>query len=75
MKYFPPKLTFAWIRQAYANNELEPSELIDEIIRRSEAASDKNIWIVPPAHIIIDKYLKALLRTEVLSRSGEYRLR
>lgn len=60
MKYFPPKLTFAWIRQAYANNELEPSELIDEIIRRSEAASDKNIWIVPPAHIIIDKYLKAL---------------
>ncbi len=60
MKYFPPKLTFAWIRQAYASNELEPSELIDEIIRRAEAASDKNIWIVPPAHSITDRYLKAL---------------
>lgn len=60
MKYFPGKITLTWVRQAYRNNELTPYELVDEIIRRSNAAKDKNIWIMPPSHELADKYIKNL---------------
>ncbi len=60
MKYFPDKLSIAWIKQAYKNNELTPKELIDEIIRRADSKKEKNIWIVAPSHELTDKYIKNL---------------
>ncbi len=56
MKYFPEKLTIKWIKQAYEKNELTPSELASEIIRRASAAEEKNIWIVPPSEELISRY-------------------
>ncbi|MDY3258349.1 MAG: allophanate hydrolase [Ruminococcus callidus] len=60
MKYFPEKLTIGWIKQAYANNELTPYELADEIIKRVKNNHEKNIWIVPPSHKLLDKYIDEL---------------
>ena len=60
MKYFPEKLTFEWIRSSYESGELLPEELIEEIIVRSEKYSEKNIWIVPPSHDLIDSFVKKL---------------
>lgn len=60
MKYFPEKLTLSWVKQAYKSKELTPYELTDEIIRRANAAAEKNIWIVPPSHELTDKYIKNL---------------
>lgn len=60
MKYFPKKLTFQWVKQAYDHNELTPTELVDEIIRRSEKTKEKNIWIVPPSHELTNKYIDNL---------------
>ncbi|MFI3167385.1 MAG: allophanate hydrolase [Bacillota bacterium] len=49
MTYFPNKLSITWIKQAYSANQITPAELLQEIIKRSEAVSDKNIWITPPS--------------------------
>ena len=57
MKYFPKKLTLTWIKHSYETGELNPNELIEEVIKRSESTKDKNIWIVPPSHELIDKYV------------------
>lgn len=60
MKYFPEKLSITWIKNSYKSGELTPLELINEIIRRSEETKEKNIWIVPPSHEIVDKYINNL---------------
>lgn len=60
MKYFPEKLSIRWVKTCYDSGELSPSELIEEIISRSEKQVEKNIWIVPPSHDLIDGYVKAL---------------
>lgn len=60
MKYFPEKLSMQWVMACYDSGELNPSELIEEIILRSEKQAEKNIWIVPPSHDFIDRYVKAL---------------
>lgn len=60
MKYFPEKLSFKWIMQAYDKNELSPGDLADEIIRRSKKEADKNIWIVPLTKELTEKYISKL---------------
>lgn len=48
MKYFPQKLTFTWIRNSYQAGNLTPTELAEEIVRRSKEYCDYNVWIVEP---------------------------
>ena len=37
--FFPKKFTVSYIKQAYQNGEFTPTELIEEIIKRSEKYS------------------------------------
>lgn len=60
MKFFPEKLTYQWVKQAYDSGELTPKELVNEIIIRAEKTKEKNIWIVPPSCELIDKYIDKL---------------
>lgn len=57
--FFPQKLTFNWIKNAYENG-LTPKALIEEIILRAEKTKDYNIWITPPSMDISLKYIEAL---------------
>ena len=47
--FFPKKFTVSYIKQAYQNGEFTPTELIEEIIKRSEKYSEYNVWIVKPS--------------------------
>lgn len=60
MQHFPKRLTIQWIKSGYANNQLTPKELIEEIIKRANVHQEKNIWITKPSMEFIDKYIKAL---------------
>jgi len=60
MKYFPDRLTIAWLQKSYAAGELTPAELMQEILRRSAAHLEKNIWITPPSAEFIQKYIDRL---------------
>ncbi|WP_294374446.1 allophanate hydrolase [uncultured Clostridium sp.] len=60
MKYFPQKLTITWIKNSYKSKELTVEELINEIIRRSEANKEKNVWITAPSMELIKPYLDKL---------------
>lgn len=60
MKYFPTKLSITWLINSYKSGELNPIELAEEIIRRSEKYEDYNIWIIKPSMDLIKKYIKAL---------------
>lgn len=60
MKNFPEKISITWVKQAYKNKELTPFELIDEIMKRVDLTKEKNIWIVPPTHELIDSYINNL---------------
>ncbi|WP_151737640.1 allophanate hydrolase [Paenibacillus tengchongensis] len=57
---FPARLTAGWLRGLYLNGELEPEEVMREIIRRAERDRKMNIWIEPPAEAKIRPYLEAL---------------
>ncbi|MNO12448.1 Allophanate hydrolase [compost metagenome] len=56
----PAILTIQELRKKYANGELTPGDVIDEIIRRAKADEQYNIWITPPSNGRIQKYLDAL---------------
>jgi len=60
MRYFPDRLTIAWLQKSYADGELTPVELMQEIMRRSEAHREKNIWITPPSPEVFQKYIDKL---------------
>ena len=60
MKYFPEKLSFTWIKKVYKSGELTPSELIDEVIRRAQTYSQKNVWIIPPSKEFCQSYIEGL---------------
>lgn len=60
MTFFPKKLTCAWIKQAYKNNDLTPKDLIGEILNRCQNYTEKNIWIVTPSMELCQKYIDNL---------------
>ncbi|MBB2183287.1 allophanate hydrolase [Lachnospiraceae bacterium MD1] len=60
MKYFPKKLSIAWIEKRYESGELSPLELANEIIRRAKEYEDYNIWIVKPSMDMMKQYIDAL---------------
>lgn len=60
MKYFPQKLTFTWIRNSYQSGNLTPTELVEEIVRRSKKYHDYNVWIVEPDMKYIKTYIDML---------------
>ncbi len=53
-------MTIKKLHQAYDQESITPAGLIEEIIKKAEAYSDKNIWITGPDMSFIDKYLKKL---------------
>lgn len=57
--YIPEKLSFKWLKSAYSDG-FTPSELVDEIIKRANENSEKNIWIVKPSMELIRKYIENL---------------
>ncbi|MCR5494014.1 MAG: allophanate hydrolase [Treponema sp.] len=63
MKFFPEKLTIEWISSCYQSGELNPLELVEEIIQRSQKYTEKNIWIVPPQMELIKPYIEKLGKT------------
>lgn len=56
----PNKLTIAWLREKYFNNEIKPEEVIAEIIQRAKEDEGLNIWITPPVIENIQPYLDRL---------------
>ncbi len=56
----PKLLSIHNLREKYKSNELTPEKLIQEIIRRSEADKEMNIWITPPSMEWIQPYLDNL---------------
>lgn len=58
--FFPKKFTVSYIKQAYQNGEFTPTELIEEIIKRSEKYSEYNVWIVKPSMELIKNYIANL---------------
>ncbi|MEK3991676.1 allophanate hydrolase [Robertmurraya sp. FSL R5-0851] len=56
----PKQLSIHNLREKYKSNELTPEKLIQEIIRRSEADKEMNIWITPPSMEWIQPYLDNL---------------
>ena len=57
---FPQKLTVKWIKERYSAGELTPATLVEEIVRRADAAKEKNIWIIAPSLQFAKPYLEAL---------------
>ncbi|PWV95983.1 allophanate hydrolase [Paenibacillus cellulosilyticus] len=56
----PEQLTISWLQEQYKNGTITPEEVVTEIIRRSEADADMNIWITPPSAEWIRPYLEWL---------------
>ncbi|GAE36735.1 allophanate hydrolase [Halalkalibacter akibai] len=56
----PEKLTVDWLKERYKANELTPEDVVSEIIKRSNADQEMNIWITPPSMEIIKPYLDGL---------------
>lgn len=56
----PKLLSIHNLREKYKSNELTPEKLIQEIIQRSEADKEMNIWITPPSMEFIKPYLDNL---------------
>ncbi|MGS2779084.1 allophanate hydrolase [Robertmurraya sp. GLU-23] len=56
----PKLLSIHNLREKYKSNELTPEKLIQEILQRSEADKEMNIWITPPSMEFIKPYLDNL---------------
>ncbi|TYP79196.1 allophanate hydrolase [Paenibacillus methanolicus] len=56
----PLSLTIDWLHEQYETSLLKPEEVVAEIIRRSQADADMNIWIAPPNLERIQPYLDRL---------------
>lgn len=60
MIYFPERLTIPWLKQAYQNKTVTPTQVVEHIIQKSADYEDYNIWIVKPELANIKPYLDAL---------------
>ncbi|GMK41642.1 allophanate hydrolase [Paenibacillus sp. CCS19] len=60
----PERLTVGWLQEQYRSGTITPEEVMAEIIRRSEADVDMNIWITPPSMEMIRPYLEWLKTTD-----------
>jgi allophanate hydrolase len=60
----PKLLSIHNLREKYKSNELTPEKLIQEIIQRSEADKEMNIWITPPSMEFIQPYLDNLKKVD-----------
>lgn len=60
----PKQLSILNLREKYNSNELTPEKLIQEIIQRSEADKELNIWITPPSMEMIQPYLDHLKKMD-----------
>lgn len=60
----PKLLSIHNLRDKYKSNELTPEKLIQEIIQRSEADKEMNIWITPPSIELIQPYLDHLKKMD-----------
>ncbi|HZG55261.1 allophanate hydrolase [Paenibacillus sp.] len=56
----PLRLTMSWLKDRYAQGDLSPETIAEEIVRRSTADAEKNIWIAPPSMDRIRPYLERL---------------
>lgn len=56
----PEQLTIEWLKEQYRSGSLTPEEVMVEIVRRSEADADMNIWITPPSMELVRPYLEWL---------------
>lgn len=56
----PLNLNIQALRQAYADGELTPQAVVEQIVARSAAFADHNIWITPPALDWIQPYIDGL---------------
>lgn len=60
MKHFPERLSIKWLESVYESGDFTPADVVNEIISRSMKYIEKNIWIVPPSHDLIDSYVAGL---------------
>ncbi|WP_318152817.1 allophanate hydrolase [Paenibacillus terricola] len=60
----PEQLTIRWLQEQYRNGALTPEDVVAEIIRRSEADANMNIWITPPSMELIRPYLERLQKLD-----------
>jgi allophanate hydrolase len=60
----PKLLSIHNLREKYKSNELTPEKLFQEIIQRSEADKEMNIWITPPSIGWIQPYLDNLKKMD-----------
>ncbi|RIE03553.1 allophanate hydrolase [Cohnella faecalis] len=56
----PNTLTIEGLRELYRNGGTTPTEVVVEIIRRSQEDEEMNIWITPPELSRIEPYLRKL---------------
>lgn len=57
---FPNLLTVEWLREQYENKNIHPSDVIEEILRRSNQDEEMNIWITSPSMDFIKPYIEKL---------------
>lgn len=60
----PKLLSILNLREKYSSNELTPEAVIQEIIQRSKADEEMNIWITPPSMEFIQTYLDNLKKMD-----------
>ncbi len=65
MVAIPRFLTGAWLRGQYLRQALSPSQVVEEIIKRSQADERFNIWITPPQEALIAPYLERLSTLDI----------
>jgi allophanate hydrolase len=65
MMAIPRFLTAAWLREQYLRQTLTPYQVIEEIIKRSQADQRFNIWITPPQQVLIAPYLERLSKLDI----------
>lgn len=65
MSGLPEKLTITWLREQYLNKNLDPKQVVFEIIERARATAGMNIWIVRPDMALIRPYLERLTALDI----------
>jgi len=56
----PKQFTISWLKRMYAQRELTPEAVAEEIARRAEADAERNVWIEPPSMERMRPYLERL---------------
>lgn len=65
----PQTLLINNLRELYQSGKLTPSQLISDIIQRSQSYEDFNIWIIPPSLEWIQPYLDRLNELDLNTHS------